>query len=447
MGPVSIRRRLTVLLLAGAAALSLGLWLLTRATAERAVVETQDGILRAVTLAVAEGLRAGPAGIEVDLPFSAFSILGAVGQDRIYYRIDVGARTVTGYPDLPLPETAGVGAAVRGAQFRGAAVRVAAVERRLLLDGRDRTVRVAVAHGQRMREGIVADLSARAGLVGLGFFALAALLAVLTARAVTDPIRRLASAVARRGPDDLRPVGRRGPAELQPLVAALDGLMGRLDGSLARTETFIAEAAHHVRTPLSALRARAEVALRAADPATRDHLRAILRLSDATARTAGQMLDHAAVAHRSEQGAAEAVDLSQLARDVARAMAPVAEMRDVALRLDAPGPVMVRADRVPLEAAIRNLVDNAVKYSPDEAAIEIATAADPPRLWVRDRGRGLDAPPDALKARFARGANAGDVVGTGLGLSIADDVARASGGTLALSPRDGGGTCATLSWP
>lgn len=447
----SIRRRLTLLLLAGAAALSVILWLLVRDVVDQAAQETQDGILGAATRAVADELRGGLNGVEVDIPYMAFSILGAAGEDRVFYRIDVGGQTVTGYPDLPLPPApATLGPQYVSASYRGEAIRVAVVDRTLLAGGRPVEVRVALAQGSRSRDALAGGLSNRAGAVGLGFFLLAAAMAVLTARSVTRPVRRLAQAVARRGPGDLRPVDRPVPSELVPLVDALNGFIARLEAGADRTETFIAEAAHHLRTPLSALRGRAEIALRGAGPETRAHLREILRLTDGTARTAGQLLDHAAVVHRSDQADPVPVDLARLAEEVVRAARPLAELRDIhiALRHEGWDRAIVRGDRVPLEAALRNLIDNAVKYSPEDSDVVVDLRSEGAvTLTVSDEGRGLSDPPEALLTRFARGANSADVVGSGLGLSIVEAAATAMGGTISLTQRPEGGTCATLILP
>jgi len=131
---------------------------------------------------------------------------------------------------------------------------------------------------------------------------------------------------------------------------------------------------------------------------------------------------------------------------VVRAARPLAEVRDIRLALGAPAQRPLHGDRVPLEAALRNRSDNAVKYSPDESDVQI-TLRPGVTVTVEDRGRGPSDPPAALMPRFARGANAGDVLGTGLGLSIVEAAATAMGGSLTLTPRDGGGTCATLYLP
>jgi two-component system, OmpR family, sensor histidine kinase TctE len=102
IGP-SLRRRLIWQLLAGAAVMALALFLAVRTTAERAAEASQDSILVAATASVADGLRGTDEGVEIDLSQATFSMLGAAGQDRLFWRIVVGGETLTGYDDLPLP--------------------------------------------------------------------------------------------------------------------------------------------------------------------------------------------------------------------------------------------------------------------------------------------------------------------------------------------------------
>jgi len=112
--------------------------------------------------------------------------------------------------------------------------------------------------------------------------------------------------------------------------------------------------------------------------------------------------------------------------------------------------VPVLGDRLMIEAALRNILDNAIKYSPGEAQVEITLTLRDGRAETRvcDRGRGLGGSDLVeLSQRFRRGGNVADIVGSGLGLTIVLEVAEASGGSFALSPRDGGGTCALFSLP
>lgn len=454
-GPArSIRQRLILQLLAVAAVLAALLYLSVRTVAGAAVETTRDGILGAAATQVAEQLRGGDDGVEIDLPYSAFSMLGATGADRVFYRILVDGQTVTGYDDLPLPPVAGrpLAPVFYTRPFRDTEVRIAALERTFLVDRRPVAVAVLVAQTRLGQQAIVAAMANRAAALGLGFFAVAALLSLLTAGSVLRPVNRLAEAVARRGPRDLRPLAHPTPAELVPFVTALNGFIARLRAALSRTETFIAEAAHHIRTPLATVRAQAEIALRQTDDATtRATLRAAIRAAEDSARAASQLLEHATVVYRSDQRAEERLDLVRLTRNVARGLAPSAELKDLALAVAAPeAPVRVLGDRLLIESALHNLVDNAIKYSPPDRAIEIAlrVIGESAEIAVQDRGRGLGgATARDLTRRFHRGANVADVVGSGLGLTIVEEVAAAHGGRFDIADRAGGGATARLALP
>jgi len=450
----SIRQRLVLLLLAGAAVVSALLYLSVRTVANTAVETTQDSILGAATIAIAEELRGGVDGIAVEIPYTTFSMLGSTGEDRVFYRIIMNGETVTGYEDLPVPEgpVTGLTPQFMSADFQDARVRIGAVERRVLVGGKQVAVTVLVAQTRSLQAQIGRQMARRAAVLGLGLYVLAAVLSVLTARAVLQPLNTLAEAMGRRGPQDLRPVEREVPTELAPLMGALNGFIARLRGALSRTETFITEAAHHVRTPLATVRAQAEIALRQTDDdTTRATLRNVIRAVDDSARSAGQLLDHATVVYRSDQRADDELDLCGLVSDVAHAFAPSAELRDISLTIATPdAPMTLGFDRLLLESALRNLIDNALKYSHAEGMVDVAlTQRDASAIiTVKDRGRGIgDSDTARLAKRFQRGDNADDVIGSGLGLTIVRDVARAIGGHFTLTPRTGGGTCATLILP
>jgi len=246
-------------------------------------------------------------------------------------------------------------------------------------------------------------------LIGIGSFALAGVLCAIAVRRAIAPLRRVAHSVERRGPADLRPLREPLPRELEPLGNALDGFMARLDSALERTETLIAETAHHVRTPLAVLRTRAETALRRTeDVEMRSTLRDLVRAVDASARSADQLLEHAMVGHRSERMTLELLDMGRLTNEVVERYRPVAELRDVVFDCEIEAGVEVTGDRVQLETALRNLIDNAVKYSPAETHIDVSAARrlDEVVVYIRDRGRGLDgAEQQALAERYKRGSN------------------------------------------
>lgn len=451
--PLSLRLRLVLQLLGIAAVLAIVLYFTVRTVADQAAEATQDGVLGAATLAIAESLQGGEDGVGVDLPYEAFSILGSISADRVFYRIEAGGRTLTGYEDLPLPEAAGAAVApvFYTRAYRDTEVRIAAVNRMVLVARKPVPVLVLVAQTRQGQETIAQRVAQRAAALGLGSFALAAVLSLLTAGNVLRPINRLADAVGRRGPHDLRSVDHPTPAELRPLIFALNGFIARLRGALSRTETFIAEAAHHIRTPLATVRARAEIAMRQSNSEeTRETLRAVIRAVEESSRSAGQLLDHATVVYRSDRMADEALDLAKLVEAQAEAFRPTADLKDLTIRVTGTDqPVTVRGDRPLIEAALRNLLDNAIKYSPDETTVDLSLATGTEaRIEVSDRGRGLSGQAQArLAKRFARGKNAGDIIGSGLGLTIVEEVAAAHGGRFELTEREGGGACARLFLP
>lgn len=454
---LSLRQRLMLQMLALAAVLAVLLYVTVRTVAGDAAEETLDGVLGAATLGIADELRGGDNGVTIDLPHEAFSILGSISQDRIFYRIAADGQTVTGYDDLPPPPETTAGERLASPVFysrpyRETEVRVAVLERVILARGRPVRVTVMVAQTRSGQDAIAAQVANRAAGLGLGFFALAAVLSLVTAGSVLRPIDRLAEAVGRRGPRDLRAVDHPTPAELMPLVSSLNGFIARLRAALSRTETFITEAAHHIRTPLATVRARAEIALRRAETEeARDTLRAVIRAVEESARSASQLLDHATVVYRSDRLAREPMELAAIVNGLARGFAPLAELKDLTIRTEGTEtPVMLTGDRLLLESALRNLLDNAVKYSPPDEVIVLGLAVerDMARISVADRGRGLSGSAQAdLTRRFARGENVGDVVGSGLGLTIVDEVAAAHSGRLELTERTGGGTCAALYLP
>jgi two-component system, OmpR family, sensor histidine kinase TctE len=454
--PLSLRRRLMLQLLVLAAILATLLYIIVRTVAGDAARETLDGVLGAATLAIADELRGGDAGLTIDLPHEAFAILGSISEDRIFYRIIADGSTLTGYDDLPPPT--GEVARTRLTQpyfytlpYRDTEVRIAALQRTVLVQNRPLPVTVMVAQTRSGQEAVAAQVANRAAALGLGVFVLAAVLSLITTSSALRPIDRLAEAVGRRGPRDLRAVDHPAPAELLPLVSALNGFIARLRAALSRTETFITEAAHHIRTPLATVRARAEIALRRAETEeARETLRAVIRAVEESARSASQLLDHATVVYRTDRQARAPVDLPALLTGLERSFGPTAELKDLTLITEAVALPAIPGDRLLIEAALRNLMDNAVKYSPPESEISLSLSREGTMacIAVRDRGRGLSgSDQSALTRRFGRGENVGDIVGSGLGLTIVEEVAAAHGGHFNIAERDGGGTCAALYLP
>ncbi|MEM6933895.1 MAG: sensor histidine kinase N-terminal domain-containing protein, partial [Pseudomonadota bacterium] len=292
LGQGSLRRKLLFSLLAGAAVLTVSVFFMVLSVARQVAQESQDNILTASAISILDSARYSGGEITVDLPYSAFSMLGSVSDERVFYAIRLDGEFLSGYPDLPVwvPETSG-GGAFRSLEFLGDDVRVATQSRSFATDVGLQSLQVAVAQTLSGQTQIIAGITRTAIAAGVFVFILLVLLASTIARSTLQPLDSLTASVSRRGPEDLRPVTSPVPSEMVPLVASLNKLMGRLQTSLERSEDFIAEAAHRVRTPLAVVRTKAEIiARRAEDANTRKTVGEMIHAIDESSRTAGQLL-------------------------------------------------------------------------------------------------------------------------------------------------------------
>lgn len=450
----SIGRRLTLLLAVVAALLSLLSWGVVTTLARQAAERAQDNVLAASATTIAETLRSDAGEVFLELPYSAFSMLGAISEDRVFYRVTAGPDHLTGYSDLPTPtvNAPAAGEVVFGTgEYLGAQIRLASLTRQVFAGVEPLPVTVTVAQTRDGVRAIAGEVSQLAAGVSLLFFVVAVGLSAFAARASLKPLNEIAAAVSRRGPSDLRPLRRDAPTELAPLMKSLNRLMDRLGQSLRRSEDFIAEAAHRVRTPLATVRTQAEIALRSIEePAEKQRLRGIIRAVDESSRSAGQLLDHATVAFRADDLSRDRIDLADLATRTAAAMEATAAMKDIDVKLEARA-AFALGDPVLLDNALRNVLDNAIKYSPADTTVLLSVGASngQAQITVSDQGPGFgNGSVDHLTERFRRGSNTEGIVGSGLGLTIASDVLRAHGGSLVMTTAKGGkGACVSLVLP
>ncbi|MEP2029038.1 MAG: sensor histidine kinase [Paracoccaceae bacterium] len=449
----SLRRRLTLQLVGSAAVLATILFLTVLGIARTVATQTQDNTLSASLTAILESVSVQDADVSIDIPYAAFSMLGTVGDERVFYRVTVDGAFLTGYQDLP--NASNVDSDGRGsltAPYKGEDVRIVSASRLLSVDGQPVEVRGSLA---QTRTGYTATLAAilqSAILIGLGFFTVAVLLAILTAQGTIRPIQNLAASVSRRGPNDLRPVVAPVPSEMISLVTSLNRFIERLSTTLTRSEDFIAEAAHRVRTPLATVRTQAEIALRRAkQPEDRASLKDMIRAIDESSRAAGQMLDHAMVTFRADQLDRAPVSIVALVEDIVERLRAVAELKDIELNVEHAEPVLVAVDSILVQNAIRNILDNAIKYSPEEqdVTVWIGKTNESAVVQVSDRGAGFPKQDtDRLLDRFARGDNVRTTVGSGLGLTIAKEVVEAHGGSITIgNNKNEVGACVTLFFP
>ena len=443
----SLRNRLVMILIGGAAIMALLLFFAIRNYATQVAQQGQDNILSASVASILDAAVIRDGVVEIDVPYASFSMLSTAFDDQIFYAIYQDETFLSGYDTLAIADVKGRESDFRTVPYQGAQVRVVTASRTLIGKDKPKQIRVALAQTQDALSGTLAQISRNAAIFGASFFALATLLSFWATSTTIGQLKRLTHSVTRRGPHDLSPFQKPVPSVMLPLVNSLNSLMGRLDHSLMQSEDFIAEAAHRVRTPLATVRSYAEATLQRVDKEeNRQAMRSMVRAIDESSRVAGQLLDHAMITFRADHLEQSDIELVHLVRDLVERMEPIAEMKDLTLRLQSEAQVPYKGDPILLQNAVRNLLDNALKYSPGDGVVDICVRGDPDVvISICDQGIGFPIDElETLATRFKRGMNAEGTIGSGLGLTIALDVAIAHGGTLRLSNRDGGGACALL---
>lgn len=278
-------------------------------------------------------------------------------------------------------------------------------------------------------------------LLGLPVLALSVWAAVAGG---TAPLRRAAAALRARGAGDLSPVAvGKVPTELAPLLEALNAMFERLGELLDSERRFTADAAHELRTPIAAIRAQAQVALEEVDDVNRR--RALRQAMDGCDR-ASRVIEQLLTLSRLEAEPAsrlQAVDLAALSREVVAEVAASAPAAQHALGLDVqPGSCQVAGNPTLLKVLMRNLLDNALRYSPRGSAVQVRlqpVGAGGLRWSVGDEGPGMGAADIArLGERFFRVSQTA-ATGSGLGWSIVRRIAAAHGVELQVTARQPSG--------
>nr|WP_254226985.1 ATP-binding protein [Burkholderia gladioli] len=268
------------------------------------------------------------------------------------------------------------------------------------------------------------------------------------------PLRRVTRAVESRRPEALDPLPDNPlPQEVQPLVHALNGLLARLAAALDTQKAFVADAAHELRTPLAAVQIQAQLVARAQDDETRREALADLQSGVTRAtRLAEQLL---ALARSEPDGATvrEPVALADVLAHCVSAQAVVAQRRNIDLGIEEAQPAIIDADIGALRVMLNNVLDNAVKYTPDGGRIDVSLSFDEGRALVRVADSGPGIPPEERERvfdRFYRDSSARmrtDVSGSGLGLAIVKRVAAQQRATVTLGESPAGGLLVEIAFP
>jgi two-component system sensor histidine kinase QseC len=324
-----------------------------------------------------------------------------------------------GAPETPLHEG---GAGFADVSIGGKAWRVFA------LRDAGRGLTVQVGERRELREELAADAARH--LLHPMLFALP-MLGILIWLAVTrglEPLRRAAQDVSGRSRDHLAPLPAAGaPHEVRPLLDALNALFARVRSTMDRERRFTADAAHELRTPLAAIKTQAQVAQAAGDPRSRGHaLDQVVAGADRATHLVAQLLTLARLDPQDGLPETTTVDLGRLARELLAELGPLALAKRIDVELDAAPSCTVDGDPTMLSILLRNLVDNAMRYTQRGGSLRVRVGAggDGTGAWleVQDNGPGIPSSQrDKVLERFYRIEGSGES-GSGLGLSIAQRI-------------------------
>ncbi|NRF67864.1 sensor histidine kinase N-terminal domain-containing protein [Aquincola sp. S2] len=430
LAPTSIRARLLLSLLV---ALALAICLVGVISYRNVLEETEalfDYQLRQMALSlrdqgeIAGGDAAALQDEDLDFVIQIWHVDGrSVYASRKHRALP--SRTVLGFADI----------AVDGQAWRSFGVAA-----------RDRVIQVA--QPVRIRQRLAANAALRSVLPLVAVTPLlAAALWWLIAHSL-QPLSRLAKDVRGQAAERLAPVNANGlPDEVEPLVVALNGLLERLGQAFDSQRAFVADAAHELRSPLTALKLQAQLVRRAPDEAARHAaLDALVAGVDRATRLVEQLLTLARQEQPAEQ---QTVVLAPLARQVLADLGPQAQARGSTLQLDADEQAAVRGDAASLAVLLRNLVDNALRYAPagGEVRVELKREGRGVLLRVDDSGPGIpEAERERVFERFVRGSSASAESGSGLGLAIVRSIAGRHGARLQLAQAPLGGLRVELTF-
>ncbi len=417
---------------------------------DRALADSVRALARLVTL---EGDE-----VVVHFPAPPRALFRPDQDDVVYYQVaDEGGRTITGDGEIPLPATArfvlGEEVLFRDEVIHGEETRVAYRYLRPESPDSGPLVLVQVAETRNKRSDLASRVVTGVLLPQFAIIPLAVVLVWVGLSRGIAPLSRLQSFIRRRRPTDLSPIAPASvPEEVRPLIVAFNDMMARLEENLQAQQRFIADAAHQMRTPLTGLKMQTDLALHETDP---EQLRASLaHIADSTDNAAhliNQLLSLArAEASFEKLYAVESVDLVSVVRAVAQELFPRAQAKHIDLGVEGGEPsLLVEGNPVLLREMIKNLIDNAVKYTPRGGSVTARIrVAGSPVLEVEDSGPGIpEADRERVFERFYRVLGSG-VDGSGLGLPIVREIAELHRATVTLDANPAGqGTLARVVFP
>jgi two-component system, OmpR family, sensor histidine kinase TctE len=396
--------------------------------------------------------------VSVDFPAPPRALFRSDQDDVMYYQVaKEGGTLVTGDHEIAwasppanlLPEEI----LYRNDFVHGEEVRVAYQFLQTLPGENGQLVLVQVAETRNKRSNLASRVVTGVLLPQFAIIPLAVVLVWVGLTRGIAPLNRLQARIRRRRPTDLSPITPASvPEEVRPLIVSFNDMMARLEENLQAQQRFIADAAHQMRTPLTGLKMQTELALQEIDPEQlRQSLHHIAESADRASHLINQLLSLArAEASFEKVYAVEQIDLEAVVRDVAQDLFPRALAKDIDFGVEYSGHMLlVEGNSVLLREMIKNLIDNAIKYTPRGGSVTARTRAAGAIIFeVEDSGVGIpESDREMVFERFYRVLGSGED-GSGLGLPIVREIADLHSAIVSLNPNQSGqGTLAQVVFP
>lgn len=414
-----------VLLLAGAATAYWVAW--------RSATKAYDRALFDTALAISQQLHVVDGKPMLSLTAQASAVLLTDKYDRIFYAVrGQDAVLMDGEAGLPMPSAQAMSEPESQGRYyfdgllRGMPIRVAALKTEL--SGQSLTVLA----GETLvkRKALIWEIILGMLLPELLLTLVSISVVWFGVRSGLRPLAELQQELAGRSQADLRPVRVDVPEEIQPVVREINALLQQLDHSLSSQRNFVSDAAHQLRTPIAALQAQVEAALSELAPDGVRKLDGVLTSARRLSHLVGQLLALA----RAEPLLAEKqpeIALEELVQQVGETWLPLAIRKHIDLGFEVE-PAFVEGNMLLLQELLSNLVDNALRHTPEGGTVTVSCGQSGNKSWlvVEDSGEGVpEAEMERIFERFYQPpGNRRD--GCGLGLAIVREIARQHGGSV-----------------
>lgn len=426
---LSIKQRLVLQLGIVTILIAFSLFFLLKNITNQVMTTTQDRLLTASLNSIIDKFYTSNKDISLDLPYDTFSLLGAISEDKLFYKIDYNDKFLTGYQKFPMVLKYGNlrKPIFYDLIFENEKIRVAAIKHSIYVNGKKNLLFIKIGQTLNFQSSISSQITNNLLLIILIFMVLSIILVLLATRIALQPITLLANDLNKRKPNDLTLVKNNVPIELAPLILSLNSFVKKFRGVLRTTETFVAEAAHHIRTPLAIVKSESEIAfLKSKTKSNREHLRNIIRSIDETNRYTTQLLDNAMVLYRLEKLEKQNFSITKSLVHLINVFKPAADLKDINLSTTFNfKSKFIVTDKLLFETAIRNLIDNSIKYAPIETNINLDYKFfnNVHEIKINNQiNKKLNTSKSTLFKRFYRGQNSKNIVGSGLGLSLVNEI-------------------------